>query len=124
VVPPEGLLVDGHWLEGNTTVSVSTYTIHRDPKYFHDPDQFLPERWLEPGAEELQRVFLAFQQGGRACIGRNIAYLEMQLILTTLVRRYEFELAADEKWQLKTFESIMGHTGELPIKLRKRDLTV
>lgn len=119
VVPPEGMVVDGHWLEGNTTVSVSTYTVHRDAEYFHDADEYLPERWLEPGAADLQKMFMAFQQGGRACIGRNIAYLEMQMILATLLRRYDFALSKPD-WELKTWETIMGHTGPLPLKLWRR----
>jgi cytochrome P450 len=119
VVPPEGMLVDGQWIEGNTTVSVSTYTIHRDSEYFSNPDEYRPERWLEPGAAVLQKVFMAFQQGGRACLGRNIAYLELQMIIATLVRRYEFVLPTPD-WELKTWETIMGHTGELPVKISKR----
>ena len=36
LVPPEGMRVDGEWLEGGTTVSVSTHTVHRDPRIFHE----------------------------------------------------------------------------------------
>lgn len=121
VVPPEGMYVGGQWLEGNTTVSVCTQSVHRNPEFFHDPEEYLPDRWLEPGAANLQKVFLAFQQGGRACIGRNIAYLEMQMVVATLVRRYDFALPTPD-FELKTFESISAHTGPLPVKIWRREL--
>lgn len=122
VVPSAGMFVGGEWMEGNTTISVSTYTMHRDPDYFPSPDEYRPERWLESGAADLQRVFLPFQQGGRACIGRNIAYLTMQMTIATLFLRYDFALLSKD-WTLKTRETISGHTDALPLKFWKREIT-
>jgi cytochrome P450 len=79
----------------------------------------VPERWLDPKATEMQRGFLAFSQGGRACIGRNIAYLEMQLVVATVVRRYDLELR-EEGWWLPINEAFSAHTGALPMRVRNR----
>lgn len=47
VTPAQGMYVNGGWLPGGVTVSVSTHTIHRDPTVFGDrPEDFVPERWL------------------------------------------------------------------------------
>lgn len=122
VTPQSGMYVDGHWLEGGTTVSVSTHTIHRDPEIFHDPHEYIPDRWLEPDAPKMQRVFLAFSQGGRACLGRNIAYFEMELVIATLFRRYVFTLP-EPGWDLGISETMSAHTHPLPLKISMRDLS-
>ncbi|KAL1871213.1 hypothetical protein Plec18167_007147 [Paecilomyces lecythidis] len=117
VVPKGGMRVSGEWFEEGTTISVSTHTVHRDPSIFgEDPESYVPERWLQPGSNRLQRGFLAFSQGGRACLGRNIAYFQMQLIIATLFRRYDFALRKPD-WELEVKEAFSGHTEPLPIKV-------
>ncbi|KAJ9133804.1 Cytochrome P450 [Pleurostoma richardsiae] len=121
LVPPEGMRVDGMWLEGGTTVSVSTHTVHRDSTIFHeDPDEYVPERWLRDDANAMQRGFLAFSQGGRACIGRNIAYFEMALVVALLFSRYDFVLRSPG-WELGIDENFSAHTKPFPVKVLRRD---
>jgi cytochrome P450 len=72
-VPEGGATVDGHWLPGGTIVSCQPYSMHRmDEEVFPRPDSFEPQRWLdEKGSAERNRLFFAFSNGGRACIGRQ-----------------------------------------------------
>jgi benzoate 4-monooxygenase len=117
IVPAGGMHVAGEWFDEGVTLSVSTETVHRDPAVFHDlPEEYRPERWLEPGCNEMQRGFLGFSQGGRACLGRNIAYFEMALLIATLFSRYEFALRTPN-WDLEVVEAFSGHTKELPIRV-------
>lgn len=119
-VVSDGMLVDGQWLEAGTTVSVSTHTIHRDTEIFHDdPEQYIPERWLREDASKMQRGFLAFSQGGRACIGRNIAYFEMSLVISLLFHRYDLELPFPA-WHLDVEEHFSSHTKALPLQVKRR----
>ena len=67
VTPREGMLIDGQWIAGHTTVSVPTYTLHHDPDLFEDPWTYKPERWLAENAGDLQQVFIPFSAGGRGC---------------------------------------------------------
>ncbi|CAM1504324.1 Fc.00g019150.m01.CDS01 [Cosmosporella sp. VM-42] len=93
LIAPGGMLVGGQWLKGGTTVSVSTHTIHRDAAVFHEKlEEYVPERWLREDSSKMQRGFLAFSQEGRACIGRNIAYFEMALVIILLFSRYDLAL--------------------------------
>ena len=56
ITPPHGMYVDGHWIEGDTVVPVSTHTIHRDAAVFDDdPENFVPERWLGSDTNKMQR---------------------------------------------------------------------
>ena len=121
VTPQSGMSVGGEWIEGGTTISVSTYTVHRDPLIFHDPYEYMPERWLEGDTDAMQKVFLPFSQGGRACIGRNIAYFEMMLVIATLFRRYELALPKPG-WNLNISETMSAHTHALPIRIWKRNI--
>lgn len=67
VTPPEGMMIEGEWIAGNTTVSVPTYSLHHDPDLFEDPWTYKPERWLAEDAGDLQQVFIPFSAGGRGC---------------------------------------------------------
>lgn len=63
------------------------YVVSRDPRIFPEPDSFEPQRWLrksQPDALRAQHPFgsVPFGYGVRACLGRRIAELEMQLLLT------------------------------------------
>ncbi|KAJ5610020.1 cytochrome P450 [Penicillium lagena] len=114
IVPKGGMQVSGEWFDEGTTISVSTHTVHRDPVIFHeDPEEYVPERWLQPGGSTLQRAFLAFSQGGRGCLGRNIAYFEMQLVVAALFLRYDFSLRSKD-WELGVNETFSAHTAPLP----------
>ncbi|KAF4468343.1 benzoate 4-monooxygenase cytochrome P450, partial [Fusarium albosuccineum] len=90
-VPPEGSEVDGHWLPGGTIVSCQPYSMHRmDETVFPEPDAFKPERWLEEkGSTERNRLFFAFSNGGRACIGRHLAIAEMKTLLRDIYSEFK-----------------------------------
>ncbi|KAI1783564.1 cytochrome P450 [Ganoderma leucocontextum] len=91
VVPAGGRVVDGGVrLPGGTIVSCQPYTLHRlDAGVWPDPDEFLPERWLAPdGAAERNQLFFAFAAGGRGCIGKHLATLEMKLLLRDVYSTY------------------------------------
>lgn len=63
------------------------YVASRDPSIFPEPESFRPERWLRKSQTDTLRVqhpfgSVPFGYGVRACLGRRIAELEMQLLLT------------------------------------------
>ncbi|KAK4949874.1 hypothetical protein LTR10_011716 [Elasticomyces elasticus] len=121
VTPPEGMMIAGEWIVGDTTVSVPTYSLHHDPDLFSDPWTYKPERWLEEDAAELQQVFIPFSAGGRGCIGRNVSYLELLVVVSTLMRRYEFEFEKPD-FELETKDTVNAHPGPMLMKIRRRDV--
>lgn len=63
------------------------YVVSRDPSIFPEPDRFQPQRWLRKNQTDAlkgQHPFgsVPFGYGVRGCLGRRIAELEMQLLLT------------------------------------------
>jgi cytochrome P450 len=76
-----------------STVIVYVYGAHHAPKYWHDPESFDPARFAK-GNEKLQAPFtyLPFGAGPRGCIGSNYAMLQILMILSMVLRKYDFEL--------------------------------
>jgi cytochrome P450 len=69
-------------------VWVSPELLHKDPRYFPDPDRFLPERFMKGRSAVPQLAYLPFGAGPRACIGSHLALLQMTLVCLLMARRY------------------------------------
>jgi unspecific monooxygenase len=71
---------------------ISPWVLHRHRKYWHEPDAFVPERFL-PGASAVDRFgYLPFGVGPRVCIGAHFALTEATLVLAELMRSFRIEL--------------------------------
>ncbi len=64
--------------------------MHRHPKYWKDPEQFFPDRWDDPDLNK--EAFMPFGAGPRLCIGEHFAMMEMQLILTDIIRLWDITM--------------------------------
>jgi cytochrome P450 len=101
-VPRGGAVVTGYQLPAGITVGISCYAMFRSAVHFHEPDQFLPERWLISGEARMQphcsEAFHPFGLGPRSCIGQSLAWLEMRLILARMLWRFDFQGASSVDW--------------------------
>ncbi|KAJ9638509.1 hypothetical protein H2204_004279 [Knufia peltigerae] len=94
-----GAFVDGQFIPKGVTVATHQYTTQRHPKYWTDPDDFHPERFLPASHPLYDRRFAhdnleaskPFLAGRHTCIGRNLAYLEMRIVLAKLVFLFDWE---------------------------------
>ncbi|KAF9694889.1 hypothetical protein EKO04_006712 [Ascochyta lentis] len=101
VVPGAGQQVSGHFIPGGTSVYVSQHAANHSARNFADADAFVPERWVEGergGKYEADRreVVQPFSFGPRSCLGKNLAYAEMRLILAKLLWTFDVELVRPE----------------------------
>ncbi|KAF2465350.1 cytochrome P450 [Lindgomyces ingoldianus] len=102
ILPP-GLTIPPYPLPlpPGTVVGVPCYSIHHNPVYFPSPFSFLPSRWIEspsnpPSAiEAAKSAFEPFGIGSRACIGKNIAYLQLRLTLAHVLWRFDLREISD-----------------------------
>src|SRR5947209_11091246 len=79
--------------------------MHRDPRYFRDPDAFDPGRWTEAFEQSLPRfAYFPFGGGPRHCIGQAFAMTETVLVLAAVCQRCSF--APDPAFQLELWPSI------------------
>ncbi|KAL3451376.1 cytochrome P450 [Aspergillus insuetus] len=117
--PTEGTYILGEFVPGNTTVSMSSYVAHREEEAFPDAESYVPERWLDGKRKDIQSRFVPFSAGSRACIGRNLSYIEQTVMVATLVKRYEFALPAPD-WEQERVEVTNLLPGPLPLKVWRR----
>ncbi|KAK4144426.1 cytochrome P450 [Dichotomopilus funicola] len=111
VVPPEGKEIAGHFIAGGALVEVQPWSANHSADNWVDPWTFNPDRFLvsEEEARAAGNIFEAsqiFSYGPRNCLGRNLAYAEMRLILARLVFEFDMELQDDSHdWimQQKTY---------------------
>ena len=87
--------VGGLPLPAGALVLVGTYNLHRHPAFWPNPDQFLPERWLDGEQPAARYAYLPFGAGPRACVGIHFASLEGPLLLALIGRRYDLQLAQE-----------------------------
>jgi cytochrome P450 len=81
----------GYSIPTGANVVMSPWIMHRDPKYFHDPEKFEPDRWLPERPQSLPRfAYFPFGGGPRQCIGAAFAMMEATLLLATIAKRFQF----------------------------------
>ncbi|XP_047629481.1 sterol 26-hydroxylase, mitochondrial [Phacochoerus africanus] len=100
VIVDKEIEVGGFLFPKNTQFVLCHYVVSRDPSIFPEPDRFQPQRWLRKNQTDAlkgQHPFgsVPFGYGVRGCLGRRIAELEMQLLLTRLIQQYEVTLAPE-----------------------------
>jgi cytochrome P450 len=85
--------IGGQPIGKGTTVLISPWVIHRDPRWFDEPAAFRPERWADGLAQRLPRfAYAPFGGGQRVCIGSSFAQLEATLLLATIAQRFRLVL--------------------------------
>src|SRR6266536_5643397 len=87
VVPPTGVTICGHSIEGGTIVGCSAWVLHRDRDTFgEDVNAYRPERWLDPEkAVLMNRALFHFGGGAHTCIGKNISLMEIYKLVSSFL---------------------------------------
>jgi cytochrome P450 len=85
--------VGGYVIPARSIVIVCPYLMHRDPRYYPEPEVFDPQRWA-PEAEAARPKFAYFPFGGgaRQCIGEGFAWMEGTLLIATLAQQWQMRL--------------------------------
>lgn len=122
LVPSGGLTVLDQYFPEGTVLSVPSYTIHRDEKIWgEDIEDFRPERWFERDEADIQKTFNPFSYGPRACVGRNLAFLELQIIIGSILRNFSFVLE-DPDYKLETREGFLRKPLGCRVGIKRRDI--
>ncbi|KAJ5682378.1 hypothetical protein N7462_005543 [Penicillium macrosclerotiorum] len=111
--PDETLQYQQWQIPAGTFVSMSTYFILKDPKIFPNPEAFMPERWLLPTDQlrELEKHLVPASKGTLGCLGQNLAWAWMHLVLGTLLRRFDMALHETTRKNVEmTRDNFIGQT--------------
>ncbi|OHW95902.1 benzoate 4-monooxygenase cytochrome p450 [Colletotrichum incanum] len=99
LVPEGGITVDGHFVPGNMLVSAQPASVNMEPSVYDNPHDWTPERWdipkNSPQYRKMQRSFWPFGSGPRMCVGMNVAWAEMRIVIARIFSTYETKVAQD-----------------------------
>ncbi|XXG95002.1 hypothetical protein Hte_001262 [Hypoxylon texense] len=94
-VPKGGVFISGKFIPEGTAVAVWQWAINHDSHFWTEPDTFAPERFMGDAKFKTDQLeaMQPFSVGPRNCIGRNLAYAEMRLIMAKII--YNFDMKID-----------------------------
>ena len=124
VTSPEGATIAGHTVKQGTVVAVPPYTIHRNKTLYRSPEAYDPDRWFDSEQiQNLKKYNVVFSQGPRQCLGRHIAIVELQILISSLTRRYDMELLHPDQ-ELLIFDRFNANPGPLPVRIKRRQVSI
>ncbi len=86
-------VIDGFEIPKGSWVFMSPYRVHRDARFWENPEGFNPDRFTaEAEAARHKGAYVPFSLGPRKCIGESFAMIEAKLVLASLLRRTRFEI--------------------------------
>lgn len=86
----------GHHIRKDTLIGVSFFELHRNPKYWDQPDKFIPERFIQGLPQKSVEAYFPFGAGPRMCIGMGFAISEMLLVIVAIVRKFQLSSSGSE----------------------------
>ncbi|KAL8909086.1 MAG: hypothetical protein Q9207_000420 [Kuettlingeria erythrocarpa] len=95
-VLPGGITIDGEFFPAGVDMGVPHFALHHNERYFSEPFRYRPERWIDcdqATAIAQSGAFAAFGVGRTSCIGKNLAFQEIRLVLGRLIWLYDMRLA-------------------------------
>ena len=78
-----------YFLKKGTIVGISIYELHRSVSYWKNPNDFIPERFIEDVQRHKSGYYLPFGAGPRLCIGNDFAIFEMILVINEVIKRFD-----------------------------------
>jgi cytochrome P450 len=119
----EDVFIRDYRVPAGSTVLVSPYVVHHDPRWYPDPFRFDPSRWADGGASSRPRhAFIPFGGGPRVCIGEGFAWMEAKLLLASIAGRWEVRADPNRPVALQPMVTLRPRGG-MPATVRRRART-
>ena len=98
---------------------IPVWAVHRSSRHYSEPEAFRPERWTAEMRKNLPRfAFMPFGGGPRMCIGQNLAFREMTIIISAIVSAFDLAPAfAGDKLPYNGF-TLLPDGGDMQLRLR------
>lgn len=107
-------VIDGYHVPAGTNMMVSPYVIHRNPRYWPDPERLDPERFSAKAQEQRPKfAYIPFAGGPRNCIGMNFALMELHTVITMMLQAFRITLAPQPPIEREAILSIRPKDGIL-----------
>ncbi len=116
----EDIQLGDYIIPKGTVVAILNYFTHRDPRWWDDPEAFVPERFSPEREKDIPKyAYVPFGGGPRVCIGNSFAMMEGRLLLATMASRYSLTLQPGQKVQTQPLITLNPKNG-LPMTLHAR----
>uniref|UniRef100_A0A8D0KXE7 Cytochrome P450 3A n=1 Tax=Strix occidentalis caurina TaxID=311401 RepID=A0A8D0KXE7_STROC len=117
--------INGVTIPKGTIVMIPPYTLHRDPEYWPNPEEFRPERFSKENKEAINPyTYLPFGAGPRNCIGMRFALLTLKIAITILLQHFTFQTCKETQIPLKlTSQGLLSPEKPIILKLVPRTNT-
>ncbi|KAJ2984707.1 hypothetical protein NUW58_g5919 [Xylaria curta] len=117
----QSVIIAGKMVPPHTNVTINLWAANRSRANFHEPLKFVPERWMAEAPPAYlyddKDVFRPFSVGPRDCIGKNLAWAEIRLILAYLVWHFDFLGIEPDSKQWIERQKIFTLWGKLPLNV-------
>ena len=114
----EEIPLGGYVVPEGGLVLMPPYLLHRDPRFWPEPERFDPDRWREGGGAPPHRFsYFPFGAGPRKCIGSSFASVEGALLLAVIARRVRLEAVSDDPLELQP-QITLRPRGGVPMRVR------
>ncbi len=117
----EDVQVDQYTIPEGTTITLGIYYLHRDPRFFPDPEKFDPDRFLpENTVSRHPYAYLPFSAGPRNCVGQKFAMYEEKSVLSSIIRNYKITSVEKRDEIALIAELILRTHNGINVKLERR----
>ena len=104
----ETIHLDEYEVPAGTTIGIHIYHLHRDERYFPDPEKFDPDRFLpENIAKRHPYSYIPFSAGPRNCIGQKFAMFEEKAIISDILRKFKIK-SADKREEVRIWHGLIS----------------
>ncbi|KRT83903.1 cytochrome P450 [Oryctes borbonicus] len=101
-LPPSNAISKEVTIEESTPIIIPVYSLHRDPKYFPNPEEFDPDRFSDSNkANIVKGSYLPFGEGYRLCIGMKFAILQVKAAAVAIIRNFDIHVNQKTKEPLQ-----------------------
>jgi cytochrome P450 len=117
----DNVIVGNYSIPRSSVIVMSQYIIHRDPRFFGEPNKFIPERWTSEMKSNLHKfAYFPFGGGSRICMGEPLAWMEGMLLLVTILRHWKMDLLPEHPIKLSPLITLRPKYG-MKMILESRD---
>ncbi|EDV24788.1 uncharacterized protein TRIADDRAFT_56953 [Trichoplax adhaerens] len=120
----QDVVLSGYHVPAKKNVLALMYLLSRDESVFDEATKIKPERWIRTSSSSQRQhspfSFVPFGFGPRMCIGRRIAELEMELLITRLVSEFQIDCRNDKEVGV-TFRIVTSPDQDIRIAFQKRN---
>jgi cytochrome P450 len=117
----DNVIIGNYSIPRGSVIVMSQYITHRDPRFFNEPNKFIPERWTNEMKSNLHKfAFFPFGGGSRICMGEPLAWVEGILLLVIILRHWKMDLLPEHPIVLSPLLTLRPKNG-MKMILESRD---